>query len=268
MLPPLLLGLLLSLPALAADPCDPCQVPHGRYRAVAPPGWNGRDRLGLLLFIHGYRQTGSLMADDPNIAGVANRRGFLLVAPDGQDGTWAHGGSPFQGRDDVAFLLSVVDDAERRWPIDLRHVVAGGFSQGGSMVWDLACYAAPRFTAFVPFAGGFWEPMPKACASGPINMRHTHGMRDTMVPMHGRHLFGPYAQADIMQGFAVWKAEDRCAALPDRTAREGDLTCSHWTSCATGHALSMCLQGGDHSMIAPWLDASLAWAWQAGAAGR
>jgi polyhydroxybutyrate depolymerase len=256
----LLLLLISAPPTLAADPCDPCQMPGGSYRSVTPPGWNGHDPLRLLLFLHGWQGTGSDIASDPNIAGVANRRGFLLIAPDGEGRSWGHVGSPHQGRDDVAFLLSVLDDAERRWPIDRRAVVAGGFSQGGSMVWDLACYAAPRFTAFIPFSGGFWEPLPKACAAGAVNLRHTHGMHDTVVPLHGRPLFGPYRQGDIMQGFAVWKAEDRCRALPDRTAREGDLTCSFWTSCGSGHELTMCMQGGNHSMIAPWLDASLAWA--------
>jgi polyhydroxybutyrate depolymerase len=261
----LLLALLTLAASAAAEPCDPCTLPDGSYRVAVPPGWNGHDRLRLLLFLHGWRGQGRDITGDPNIAGIANRLGFLLVAPDGQGQSWAHVGSPHQGRDDVAFLLAVVADAERRWPIDTRTVVAGGFSQGGSMVWDLACYAAAHFTAFIPFSGGFWDPMPDACNSGPVNLRHTHGTHDSMVPMQGRAILdGKFRQGDILHGFARWRAEDQCHALPDTTARDGELTCSEWLSCASGHRLAMCLQGGDHSMIAPWLDASLRWAIAAG----
>jgi polyhydroxybutyrate depolymerase len=264
-LKPLLLLLAACLaPASAAwadGPCDPCHLPGGTYHTAAPSGWNGRDRLRLLLFLHGWHNKGTDITGDPHIAGTANRLGFLLVAPDGEDGGWSLVGSPHHGRDDVAFLLAVVADAEARWPIDRRFVVAGGFSLGGSMVWDLACYAAPRFTAFIPFAGGFWVPLPDACRSGPVNLRHTHGTHDSMVPMHGRAILnGRFRQGDILQGFARWRAEDQCKAIPDSTARDGDLICSAWSSCASGHQLAMCLHGGDHSMIEPWLDASLRWA--------
>ncbi len=258
---------LLALPvaALAQTPCDPCALPGGTYRAAAPPAWDGKSPLRLLLFLHGYRDKGADITGDPNIAGVAHRLGFLLVAPDGDAGSWGHVGSPHRARDDVAFLTAVLADAKARWPVDPNTVVAGGFSQGGSMVWDLACYAAPLFTAFIPYAGGFWEPLPDSCLSGPVNLRHTHGTHDSMVPMHGRGiLHNQYHQGDILQGFTRWKAADQCAALPDQTGREGDLICSGWQSCASGRKLEMCLHGGDHAMIAPWLDASLRWAIAAG----
>ena len=258
----LALCLLMSAAAArAAGPCEPCQIPAGTYHAAAPPDWNGKDKLRLLIFLHGYRGKGLDITGDPNIAGVANRLGFLLIAPDGEAGSWGHVGSPHRVRDDVAFVTAVLDDVQARWPIDSSAVVAGGFSQGASMVWDLACYAAPRFTAFIPFAGGFWEPLPDACVSGPVTLRHTHGTHDSMVPMQGRAiLHGAFRQGDILQGFARWRAEDACRAMPDRTVREGDLICSEWTACGSGHRLAMCLHSGDHAMIAPWLDASLRWA--------
>ena len=247
--------------ARAADPCEPCTVPGGTYHVAVPPDWNGTAPLRLLLFLHGWQGKGTDITGDPHIAGVAGSLGFLLVAPDGAGKSWGHVGSPHRVRDDVAFLLSVVADAERRWPIDRHAVVAGGFSQGGSMVWDLACYAAPHFTAFIPFSGGFWDPLPAACRSGPVDLRHTHGTHDSVVPMTGRALMGGlFHQGDIRAGFSRWLAEDECPAEPDNVATKGDLTCSAWTTCASGHRVELCLQPGDHSMIQPWLDASLRWA--------
>jgi hypothetical protein len=77
---------------------------------------------------------------------------------------------------------------------------------------------------------------------------------------------GLFRQGDIHAGFTRWLSEDRCAAQPDLEATQGDLTCSAWTTCASGHRLEMCLQPGDHSMIEPWLEASLRWAISGGGA--
>jgi polyhydroxybutyrate depolymerase len=258
----LVIGLvvIVSAPARAADPCEPCALPGGTYHVAAPPTWDGVTPLKLLLFLHGWQGTGRDITGDPAIAGTANALGFLLVAPDGAGKSWGHVGSPRRMRDDVAFLLSVVADVERRWPIDRGMVVAGGFSQGGSMVWDLACYAPHSFTAFIPFSGGFWEPLPASCAA-PVNLRHTHGTHDSVVPMQGRSLAGGrFHQGDIRAGFTRWLAVDQCHAAPDSVAVSGDLTCSAWTSCGASDRLELCLQPGDHMMIKPWLDASLRWA--------
>ena len=251
--------------ALAAAPCNPCQIDGGVYHVAVPPDWDGRSKLRLFLYLHGWRQHGTDATGDPNIAGVANRLGFLLVAPDGAEGPhgtgWSHVGSPDTVRDDRAFLRAVLADAEHRWPIDMEAVVAGGFSQGASMVWDLACYEAPYFTAFIPFAGGFWQPLPVACASGPVALRHTHGLHDHMVPITGRAILGgAFRQGDIFEGLQRFRAEDRCEAEPDRVSEDADLTCSRWTQCDAVGEVALCLHDGDHSMVAPWLAASLRWA--------
>lgn len=257
----LVLALLLAvaLPARAAAPCGACQAAGGTYQAVAPPGWDGRSRLRLLVFLHGWMMEGADITDNAGIRAAAGRLGFLLVAPDGLLRSWAHGGSPSQARDDVAFLRGVLADVKARWPIDPRVVVAGGFSQGGSMVWDLACYAAHDFTAFLPLSGGFWEPMPPACASGTVSLRHVHGRDDPVVPMSGRALFGPYRQGDIREGFRRWVAEDRCTGRPVRLAERGGLDCESWGGCAGGRRLQLCLRPGAHTLRAQDVEDGLRW---------
>ena len=151
-------------------------APNGTYRAAPPPGWDGTASLPLVLYLHGYGDSsGEVMANASLLAAVAST-GALLVVPDGVAGSWAHVGSPSQARDDIAFLRGVVADAKRRWPVDKTKVIAAGFSQGASMVWDLACHAADDFAAFLPIAGGFWLPYPERCESGPVNLRHIHGL--------------------------------------------------------------------------------------------
>jgi polyhydroxybutyrate depolymerase len=236
-------------------------VSNGTYRAIAPAGWDGKSPLPLVLYLHGYRQSsGEVMEDAPLVEAVTGA-GALLVVPDGANGSWAHVGSPSQARDDIAFLRAVVADAKQRWPIDGGHVIAAGFSQGASMVWDLACHAADGFSAFLPVSGDFWLPYPERCESGPVNLRHVHGLDDHTVPMSGRTIRLIYQQGDIMKSFAILRATDRCAVAPDRKTDEGSgLSCGIWSACGGRGELQLCLHSGDHVIQPDWLRAGILWA--------
>ena len=252
-------ALLLALTTIAAAPCETCEIVGGRYHTVTPPGWDGHTALPILMFLHGYQGSGGDVVQDPAVMGPAAKLGFLLVAPDGLNRTWAHVGSPSRARDDRGFLRAVLEDARGRWPVDGAHIVASGFSQGASMVWDLACYDAPEFSAFLPFSGGFWEPMPEGCHAGPVALRQVHGTADTTMPLAGRALFGPYRQGDVRAGFSRFLAEDGCRAEPDLRAREDDLDCATWSSCTRGR-LQFCLHDGEHMFRGDWVESGLRWA--------
>ncbi len=261
---PLLLALLQPVAAHAdAAPCGrdaPCQVANGQYFAAVPPNWHGRAKMPLLMFLHGWQGSGADILGNAELVAAVGAAGALLVAPDGRDRTWSHVGSPSQARDDVGFVRAVLADARGRWPVDPAMVVASGFSQGGSMVWDLACYAADAFTAFLPVSGGFWEPLPSACRSGPVNLRHVHGRTDDVVPMAGRTILGRFRQGDILAGMAIWRAEDRCAGLPIPAGTDDGLDCESWIGCATGRELQLCMHPDGHMMNPAWITDGLAWA--------
>ena len=243
-----------------AQPCDPCQMPDGQYRAVPPPGWDGKRALPVLLFVHGWQSTAETTGADDDVSGPAGRQGFLLLAPDGINKRWAFRGSPAGGRDDLGFLQAVLTDAGQHYLVDRRLVVAAGFSIGGSMVWDLACHAAAGITAFLPISGGFWEPLPAACDAGPVNLRQTHGTADTTFPLAGRQAGRSMRQGDVRQGFALFQAQDGCPAAPDAVLGEADLTCSVWRSCRSGRQVQFCLHAGGHMIFGPQLEAGLIWA--------
>jgi polyhydroxybutyrate depolymerase len=243
-------------------------VSGGTYRAVEPPGWDGKTPLPLVLFLHGYGQSSADIAGDGTLSAAVTSLGALLVAPDGLHHAWAHVGAPSHDRDDIAFLRSVIADAKRRWPIDEAKIYASGFSIGASMVWDLACHAAQGFAAFLPVSGAFWLPYPERCDSGPVNLRHVHGLLDNTVPMAGRTLFGRYTQGDVRKSFDILRAADSCRPEPDRAATEavpaweGSLACEVWSSCGSGRQLELCTHGDGHDMEPAFLHASLVWALQ------
>ena len=233
------------------------EVAGGRYLIREPAGWDGQGALPMLLYFHPYGSSDTATRSRQWIAEELDERGILGVFPNGIDNTWAHEGSPSKARDELAFLDAVLADVESRYT--LSSVVVSGFSQGGSMAWDAACYRGDRFEAVFPIAGAFWEPLPDTCPAGPVVLRHTHGLADGMVPMEGRPI-GNSHQGDVLSGIAVWRSVNGCAEEPDRTQSVGSSTCQIWSSCSAQKELSLCLHGGGHEIPNGWFTESMDWA--------
>ncbi len=252
----------------AAQACgsldDACQVEMGSYHVALPDGWDGDAPLGLLLFFHGYGSSGASPLKNPALLEEASQRNLLLVAPNGLPSrpggrtSWAHVGSPSQARDELPFIDQVLADVEARWPLDPDRRYVSGFSQGGSMAWDVACYRGEAFTGFAPIAGAFWNPLPPDCPSGAVALRHVHGTDDTVVPMKGRPI-GPWHQGDVLKAMTIRRAVNHCAAEPDRVVEEGRLTCQVWNACDGGAPVALCLHPGGHSIRAEWVGAGIDW---------
>lgn len=241
--------------AAAQDDCGemvPCTLQDGtnQYYVAPPPRWDGQRRLPVFVFIHGYGATGEGMMGWTGVRRVAERGGYLFVAPDGLNKTWAHQGSPSNRRNEMAYFRAVLSDVAERFPIDRNHVVISGFSQGGSMAWDLACQMGNRARAFIPIAGGFWNPMPTSCPGAPVNLLHIHGTQDRTVPLKGRPIGQSWHQGDIVEGFKVWTAAARCGT--PRQTRRGKFTCTVWDQCESGNRLELCLHDSGHSVPGGW----------------
>ncbi|PSC06059.1 hypothetical protein SLNSH_04415 [Alsobacter soli] len=265
----LLLACLAAAPssARACGAKSSCAVADGEYFARPPPGWDGRTPLPVILFFHGYSGSAEdVMADDA-MSRAASDVGALLVAPEGRAETgaarsWSFPSKAFAGRDDIVFIGHVLDDVERRWPVDRSRILASGFSVGGSMAWYLACLAPQRFAAFAPVAGAFWAPEPETCPGGPVSLRHVHGTADRTVPMAGRALRrGALRQGDVLHGLATWRRIDGCRTEPDQETTQGRLACRTWSSnhCASGRELTLCLHSGEHEIEADWIVDAFHW---------
>lgn len=270
------LGALVAVPASPALACpgaEPCRTELGVYRLRLPSGWDGRTPLGLLVFMHGYRGSADEVAGDVMLAEELDRRGMALAAPQGADAerrgaSWSFPGKAETGRDDIAFIESVVEDVAKRIPVDRSHLVASGFSVGASMTWYLACQGHRVFAAYVPVAGAFWVPEPTDCAAGPQVLRHVHGLADPTVPMMGRAVGGPsrgYRQGEVMKGMATWRRVNGCTDEPTRHVTVDALACDAWdaAACRSGKPLMLCLHKGEHEIEARWVAEGIDWAFAA-----
>lgn len=226
-----------------------CVIAGGRYLTLAPSGWDGRSELPALVFFHGWRESAEYVVADPALRAFVESRKVLLIAPHGEGNTWSYPGSPGRHRDELAFASALAADIRARFPVDPARIVAAGFSQGASMVWNIACSRPALFSAYGALAGGFWEPSPAACSGAGVDLVHIHGSRDATVPMEGRALRGgAFRQADIRRDWALWLTENGCGAEPDAVATVDGRVCRQWSRCGKPKRLSFCIHEGGHDI--------------------
>jgi polyhydroxybutyrate depolymerase len=252
----LALWLILLLPVGAAQACNaelPCRFSNdAEYRVLPPPKWDGVSPIGAFVFVHGHRSSAAEMIGYRELLDAAHALGFMLVAPQGLGDSWSTPGSPGEGRrDELVYMAGLLDDLARRFPIDGSRLVASGFSQGASVVWEIACKGDGRFSAFVPVAGVWWRPMPTQCTAPPRPMLHIHGVADPVMPMAGRNLRDRWRQGDVREAFATMRRVHACDT-PPRAEQRGPLACTLDEACGSGKALALCLHAGDHHTNPDW----------------
>lgn len=256
-----LLLLLLGVAAAQAETCGieaPCPVEGGSYRVSVPAAVPAGQKLPVFFFYHGHGSSAAAELKDRDLVEAFADAHVLLVVMDASHGFWGHQGSTRFTRDDFAYTRAVIADVRARWPVDERLFIAAGFSNGSSMVWDLACRAPGLFRAYVGIAGEFWRPMPKAC-DGPVDLLHFHGLSDDLVPLEGYHFRHGSALLGLFPSLALLKRTDGCAAEPESYAQRGAFVLRRWDQCGTGTHLAMAIHPGGHVMPKGWVALALTW---------
>ncbi len=249
--------------AACGDAPGPCSVPGGTYHIALPEGAMGP--VPAILFLHGYGGDGLGSIRMTGMVDLVLRRGYAVIAPDGQPRRTGKGRSwdfhPDRPatRDETAFLIAVADDAAARFGLDRNAMLLAGFSIGGSMTSYVACRAPEAFAAYAPVAGSFWRPHPAACA-GPVRLLHTHGKADGTVPLTGRVIRPDLVQGNVFEAMEVWRVTDGCpSSRADRIEATGIFAVARWTQCRPGTDLRFALHDGGHRIPDGWAEMALDW---------
>lgn len=188
---------------------------------LVPPGYDGQTPHPLIVFLHGYADSGSASARAFGLPQLAAERGFLLVAPDGTpDETNLRFWNATDGCcnlfastvDDRAYLVALLNDTQRRYAVDPRRVYLVGHSNGGFMAYRMACEESARLAAIVSIAGATWLDAARCQPESRVSVLQIHGDQDGIIKYEGGRFA---AQLELypsaQQTVAACARHNRCA---------------------------------------------------------
>jgi polyhydroxybutyrate depolymerase len=207
------------------------------YRLFVPPGYDGRQRLPLVLDLHG---SGGSSADQAATSGFetlgASDR-FIVATLEAEGARWNVPARDDRA-DDVAYVRDVIAHVAARVCTDEGRVYASGFSGGGRMASLLGCQLGSRIAAIAPVSGLRFSGR---CDGRPMPVLTVHGLADSQNPYDGR---APGRGAEWLESvpdaLAGWARHNSCrgaAAVLDDPP--GPLSTMRYNGCAAGAEVRM-----------------------------
>ncbi|MCB9449925.1 MAG: dienelactone hydrolase family protein [Anaerolineaceae bacterium] len=201
-----LLSLLVPLAALLAFAPVSAQEPAGTldyaglkrtYTLYVPEGVDSQsDPLPLVIALHPAGSNGAGMARITGLNTLADQEGFLVLYPDGPGGYWDYGWNTPEWdsvpdvRDDPGFIAALLDTVMADYPVDAQRIYALGFSNGGRMVYRLACEMNGRLAAVAAVSGTLTSDVAAICPEEiQVSMLMLHGTADRVIPWNGKPLY-------------------------------------------------------------------------------
>ena len=167
---------------------------YRKFILYVPAIYNAANSVPLVFNLHayGYKNTDELTyADFRPVADTAN---FIMVLPQGDSVHqayeynlgWDNWNSVSQASNDLNFISNLIDSLKTHYNIDLNRVYSCGYSNGGFMSYDLACYLNSRIAAIASVAGDMIELHDSSCnPAHPTPVMEIHGAADSCVTWNG-----------------------------------------------------------------------------------
>jgi polyhydroxybutyrate depolymerase len=183
-----------------------------RYELHVPGDLDPQNPVPLLLVLHRWLESGQAMAYMTSFNEIADREGFIVTYPNAAGGSWDTFGGEY--RDDVRFVLAVIEDVAAAHPIDRGRVYVTGASNGGFMTHVLACAAPETFAAAAPVKGLMSAALAEEHPSGPpVPILIIHGTSDGLVPYDAQSVLGARTLT-VPGAVAYWVARNGCDPTP------------------------------------------------------
>lgn len=187
---------------------------------------------GVVVALHpgGRRENGRRMEEAVDLNDQARRHGWIVIYPDALGGRFHAGeccGRRSSRTDDIRFVERLVQSAKRRYPIRRGRVFATGFSNGGFLVYRLACQTR-LLTAVAAVAA---TELTRPCRpQRPVSIMHIHARDDRTVRFAG----GTYRKwaKGALGLVAQWRSRNDCPNGRTTRQRSPDLLISTTSGCS------------------------------------
>ena len=228
-----------------------------RYQWTVPSGATA-DPLPVVLDFHGIGSNGAQQAAVSGLTTLAETQQFVAVQPTGRStsldarASWELPQFDTDERDDVAFVLDLIDQVGADVCIDRQRIYATGMSNGGFFTAVLVCELSEVIAAAASVAG---VTHAEGCEpTRPVPYLAFHGTDDTVVPFAGGGestlsggVASPFFEQVMPEEFAEFAADFDCPSPVDSDVT-AEVTLRRWTDCADGVELGFyTITGGGHT---------------------
>lgn len=183
------------------------------YYLYTPKSYNPDRPMPLVLVFHGDEGNGRSISNVTRFNELADKKGFIVVYPDGIDQKWSLRGNA-QGRvDDVSFVNVLINDLKQQINIDSHKIYATGFSRGAILTQALACKLPDKISAFASVAGSLPVRLKSNCQPRTsISMLTINGTNDRDVLYEGDDHTQRGALLSISDMVDFWRSHDQCTS--------------------------------------------------------
>lgn len=129
------------------------------YRLYLPAAASRRDRLPLLVMLHGCRQDALVFAEGTRMNEIADRHRFIVLYPEqsrtaNSFGCWNwFQPTVLRGAGEAAAIARIVRKVAKSYPVDTTRIYVAGLSAGGAMASVLAYRHGTLFAACAVHSG-------------------------------------------------------------------------------------------------------------------
>jgi polyhydroxybutyrate depolymerase len=175
----------------------------------------------------------------------------ILVYPTGYGLTWNAGNccgpAMWDHIDDVGFITDVVHRVLATQPdVNPKQVYLSGYSNGGKMVFLMACAAPKLFTAYAAYGAVNATPCQKQAPVSLLELVATADTELTIPPVGHSMVVNGYAGPSVVAQVDQFRAAAGCTAATS-VRSQGDLTSTTWTGCRSGITVQLSIYlGGSH----------------------
>ena len=146
----------------------------------------------LLILLHSASTSGAHQENYMKLGPVAKKNGIIYIAPDGMTNPegkrfWNASKSCCnrykEEVDDVAYINSLIDEINKKTPVDPKRIYFIGHSNGAFMSFTFAC-KTNKVAAIVAIAGAM-DAEPDCAPSTPVSLLNIHGTADKTIKIDG-----------------------------------------------------------------------------------
>jgi polyhydroxybutyrate depolymerase len=223
------------------------------YILHVPPGYDGKTPVPLVFDLHGFSSNGPQQLGLSGFEQVADKEGFLVVAPTGYMNSWNGDiafGSAFMAKlDDVGLMKAIRDHVAGMANIDRGRVFSTGLSNGAAMSNTLGCQGADAFAGVAPVADPLDIGRATCMPAQQISVIGFHGYSDEYVPYEGGPGGGPRLPEpfpSIPDTLMAWAEIMGCTGMPEVEMISGRNKCEIYRQCGNGAEVGYCSIEGGH----------------------